>query len=59
MNLTLGLVVIYLLIGAGMAGWDFRSSNGLHEQPRFIHDRSVSTAIIFIFLWPYKLLKKH
>ncbi len=58
MNLLLWLIFIYTLIGLAMALWDFRPNNTLHDPPRFIQDRSVATAIIFILLWPYKLLRK-
>ncbi len=57
MNFVL-LVITYFMVGVGMVIWDFRTSNPLHEPPRFIQDRSVSTAIIFVLLWPYKLLRK-
>jgi hypothetical protein len=52
------LIVIYVLIGLDMVLWDFRPNKTLHEPPRFIQDQSVSTAIKFVLLWPYKLLGK-
>jgi hypothetical protein len=58
MSLLLWLITVYLIIGLGLALWDFRPGNTLHDPPRFIHDRSVSTAVVFVLLWPYKLLKK-
>ncbi len=51
-------IATYFIIGLGMVIWDFRPNNTLHDPPRFIKDRSITTAIIFIVLWPYKLLKK-
>ena len=51
-------IFIYIFIGLAMVLWDFRSGNTLHEPPRFIGDRSVSTAVVFVLLWPYKLFKK-
>lgn len=58
MDLILLIVLFYFVAGIGMVVWDFRSKNALHEPSRFIHDRSISTAIVFVLLWPYKLLKK-
>jgi hypothetical protein len=58
MDLLLCLIFIYIIVGLGMALWDFRPGNALHDPPRFIKDRSVTTAIVFILLWPYKLLRK-
>lgn len=58
MNLLLWLILIYIIIGLTIVLWDFRPNNTLHEPPRFIKDRSVTTATIFILLWPYKLLRK-
>ena len=51
-------IAIYSIIGLGLVIWDFRTGNPLHDPPRFIKDRSVSTTIVFILLWPYKLLRK-
>lgn len=55
----------YLGIGIFMAMWDFRKSlfrrnesGTFLEQPRFLQNFAVSTALIFVFTWPYKLLKK-
>lgn len=58
MNFAILLILLYLLSGIAMVFWDFRSNNTLHDPPRFIHDRSVSTAVVFILVWPYKLLKR-
>ncbi len=52
------IIVAYILVGLAMVLWDFRPSNTLLEPPRFIRDRSVSTAVVFVLLWPYKLSKK-
>ncbi len=50
MSLLFWLIIAYLIIGLGMALWDFRPSNALHDPPRFVHDRSVSTADICLAL---------
>ena len=52
------LLIIYFVVGIVMVMWDFRPNNTLHDPPRFIKDRSVTTAIAFIVLWPYKLFRK-
>ena len=59
MNPIVFAILVYFVIGVVMVVWDFRSGYGLHEPPRFLHDRSVSTAVVFILVWPYKLLKKY
>ena len=58
MQLLVLIVIIYVVAGIAMVLWDFRSNHALHEPPRFIHDRSISTAVVFILLWPYKLLNR-
>lgn len=58
MDLLLWIIFVYIIVGLGMVLWDFRPNNTLHDPPRFIKDRSVTTAIIFTVIWPYKLLKK-
>lgn len=52
------IVIIYFVVGIAMVIWDFRPNNSPLEPPRFIKDRSVTTAIKFVLLWPYKLLRK-
>ena len=57
MHLTLYIIGFYFIVGITMVLWDFRNSNTLHDPPRFINDRSISTAIVFVLIWPYKIFK--
>gem|GEM_PF-2935788 len=59
MHVILLFIAIYLILGIGIAVWDFRNGSALHEPPYFLRDRTVSTAVIFIIAWPYKLLRKY
>ena len=65
MFLTIGMV--YLAVGIGMVFWDFRkllfsrgkaqtASTLFIEPPKFLDNLSISTALIFIMIWPIKLL---
>jgi len=58
MGLTLVIIFIYLIIGTGLVSWDFRGNKSFHEPPKFIDDRSIATAVIFILIWPYNLLRR-
>ncbi len=64
MSLPLLVIVIYLAAGLAMVIWDLRKvllkkdGSNLLEPPLFIRDRSVSTALVFILIWPYKILRK-
>ncbi len=57
--------ILYLLIGITLIVWDFgksfirKNQAGTYlEQPLFLDNLTISTAFIFVFVWPYKLLKK-
>ena len=56
-------IIAYLLIGLTLAISDFlakpKNSNVVFlSRPRFINDRSISTALIFVVAWPYKLARR-
>lgn len=62
--------VIYIAVGLGMVLWDYRklllgygkeqtASSLFITPPRFLDNLSISTALIFILIWPIKLLLKN
>lgn len=64
------IIILYLLIGSALALWDFRKalvrsknqqlpiSSVYLERPKFLNNLSVSGAIIFILIWPIKIIRK-
>lgn len=62
-SLTILIILGYFCIGLALALSDFlnrpKDSNVVFlSRPRFVNDRSVSTAIVFVLVWPYKLFRK-
>lgn len=70
MTKPIGLIIlIYFAIGIAMVLWDFRkilftygkqqtTSSIYIEPPKFLSNLTISTALIFILIWPFKLLSR-
>lgn len=72
MNKIILAIIAYLLLGIGLVLWDFRKlindslsktnkqpiSSMYLEPPRFLDNLTISTTLIFILIWPIKLLQK-
>lgn len=69
MLITAMILFIYVTIGLSMVLWDFRKvlfnrstensiSDTFLEPPRFVSNLTISTAIVFVLVWPIKLLSK-
>jgi hypothetical protein len=62
------IIIGYVAIGIILALWDFRYLAFHHDEseknstylqpPKFIADFAISTALVFVLIWPYKLLRK-
>ncbi len=64
------IVILYLLIGIFMVLWDYRgaifsngdtelpTSSAYLEKPTFLNHLSIGSALIFVIIWPIKILKK-
>lgn len=64
------IIILYLLIGSALALWDFRKalirsksqqlpvSSVYLERPKFVSNLSISSALVFILIWPIKILQK-
>lgn len=65
MNNIYFIILGYLCIGLVLVLWDFRKSlfgsqEGTYlDQPNFLENLTISTAAIFVIIWPYKLFKKN
>lgn len=66
----LGIIIfLYFAIGIVLVLWDFRKilfgygkqqtiSSIYIEPPKFLNNLTISTALKFILIWPYKLLSR-
>jgi hypothetical protein len=63
------IILVYLMIGIVMVLWDFRKilfgygkqqtiSSIYIVPPKFLSNLTISTALKFILIWPYKLLSR-
>ena len=60
------IIIIYFFIGLALTAWDFRKSLfwfrqnqkvDYLEKPQFLDSLTIGAAILFIFTWPYKILR--